>query len=89
MVRRRGAGVLRREFFGGGDVGRGFRGGRGASGRRGEGGVGAMMLGAVNEALGNTSLVIPLNVDGVKLGEACIRAMDRVSGMTGRAHIAI
>jgi len=49
------------------------------------GGTGA----AVSGGSRNIEVTVPLNVDGVKLGEACIRAMDRVSGMTGRAHIAI
>ena len=56
---------------------------------RGEGGVGAMMLGAVNEALGNTSLVIPLNVDGVKLGEASIRGINRATRAAGRVLLEI
>ena len=56
---------------------------------RNEGGVGAMMLGAVNEALGNTSLVIPLNVDGVKLGEASIRGINRVTRAAGRVLLEI
>ena len=43
----------------------------------------------VSSVMRTAEVVVPLNVDGVKLGEACIRAMDRVSGMTGRAHIAI
>lgn len=34
-------------------------------------------------------VVIPINVDGVKLGEACIKALDKVAGMTGRARLSI
>lgn len=49
------------------------------------GGAGA----AVSGSSRNIEVTVPLNVDGVKLGEACIKALDRVSGMTGRAHIAI
>ena len=53
----------------------------------------SILSGGTGAATGGTSrnieVTVPLNVDGVKLGEACIRAMDRVSGMTGRAHIAI
>jgi len=54
-----------------------------------EGGISAMMLGAVNKALGNTSLVIPLNVDGVKLGEASIRGINRVTRAAGRVLLEI
>lgn len=32
---------------------------------------------------------IPINVDGVKLGEACIKALGKVAGMTGRATLKI
>ena len=49
------------------------------------GGSGAAVSG-INR---NIEVTVPLNVDGVKLGEACIRALDRVSGMAGRGHIAI
>lgn len=34
-------------------------------------------------------VVIPINVDGVKLGEACIKALGKVAGMTGRATLSI
>lgn len=35
------------------------------------------------------NVVVPINLDGVKLGEACIKAMDMVSGMTGRTRLSI
>lgn len=35
------------------------------------------------------NVVIPINLDGVKLGEACIKALGQVSGMTGRARLSI
>jgi len=48
-----------------------------------------MMRSAVDEALGSTSLVIPLNVDGVKLGEASIRGINRVTRAAGRVLLEI
>ena len=39
---------------------------------------------AVNAALGNMNLTIPLNVDGVKLGEASIRGINAVTRSAGR-----
>lgn len=39
---------------------------------------------AVNAALGNVNLTIPLNVDGVKLGEASIRGINAVTRSAGR-----
>lgn len=52
-------------------------------------GLAGMMRAAVNEALGGTSIVIPLNVDGVKLGEASIRGINRVTRSTGRLMLEI
>ena len=52
----------------------------------------AMSGGSVASSGGRTDTVeitVPLNVDGVRLGEACIRAMGRVAGITGRAHAVI
>lgn len=54
-----------------------------------DGGISGMVRGAVNEALGDTSLVIPLNVDGVKLGEASIRGINRVTRAAGRVLLEI
>jgi hypothetical protein len=45
--------------------------------------------GAAGGAVRNIEVKVPLHVDGVKLGEACLQAMDRVSGITGRAHLVI
>ena len=39
---------------------------------------------AVREALGETQIVIPLHVDGVKLGEASIRGINLVTRSAGR-----
>ena len=55
----------------------------------GESGMAGMMRAAVNEALGATSIVIPLNVDGVKLGEASIRGINRVTRAAGRLMLEI
>ena len=69
------------------------------SGYSGSGGAGmtgfdsSIMSGGTGAAVSGSGkaveITVPLNVDGVKLGEACIRALDRVSGMTGRAHAVI
>ncbi len=55
----------------------------------GEGGISALMYGAVNEALGSTSIVIPLHVDGIKLGEASIRGINRATRAAGRVLLEI
>jgi len=52
-------------------------------------GVSGMMRSAVQEALGGTSFVIPLHVDGVKLGEASIRGINRVTRSAGRLMLEI
>lgn len=44
---------------------------------------------AVSNALGGTSIVIPLNVDGMKLGEASIQGINRVTRSTGRLMLEI
>lgn len=52
-------------------------------------GVSLMVRSAVNDALGNTNLVIPLNVDGVKLGEASIRGINRAMRSAGKVLLEI
>lgn len=42
------------------------------------------MNSAVNAALGNINLTIPLNVDGMKLGEASIRGINAVTRSAGK-----
>ena len=54
-----------------------------------ESGIAGMMYGAVNEALGNTGIVIPLHVDGIKLGEASIRGINRATRAAGRVLLEI
>ena len=38
---------------------------------------------------GSTNITVPINVDGVRLGEACIRGIERVSDITGRSVLSI
>ena len=56
-------------------------------------GFAASVLSGGSDAAGGTvrniEVKVPLNVDGVKLGEACLQALDRVSGVTGRAHVVL
>lgn len=56
-------------------------------------GFAASVLSGGSEAAGgsvrNIEVKVPLNVDGVKLGEACLQALDMVSGITGRAHVVL
>lgn len=53
------------------------------------GGLAGMMRSAVSDALGGTSIVIPLQVDGMKLGEASIQGINRVTRSTGRIMLEI
>jgi len=52
-------------------------------------GLTGMMQAAVNAALGSTNIVIPLHVDGMKLGEASIRGINSVTRSTGRMMLEI
>ena len=52
-------------------------------------GMAGMMRNAVSQALGDTSIVIPLHVDGMKLGEASIRGINRVTRASGRLMLDI
>jgi len=49
----------------------------------------AMVRAAVGDVLGDTSIVVPLNVDGIKLGEAAIRGINRVTRSSGRLMLEI
>lgn len=44
---------------------------------------------ALSAAMGETQLVVPINVDGMKLGEASIRGINRVRASTGRLMLDI
>ena len=59
-----------------------------AAGREG-GGIESMVRAAVQESLGGTNIVVPLHVDGVKLGEASIRGINRVTRSAGRLMLEI
>lgn len=48
------------------------------------GGVEKAVQAAVERALGDVQLTIPLNVDGIKLGEASIRGINAVTRSAGR-----
>lgn len=52
-------------------------------------GLSGVVQAAVQEALGGTSIVIPLHVDGMKLGEASIEGINRVTRSTGRVMLEI
>lgn len=49
----------------------------------------AMVRAAVGDALGDASIVVPINVDGIKLGEAAIRGINRVTRASGRLMLEI
>ena len=49
----------------------------------------SMVRAAVSDVLGDTSIVVPLNVDGVRLGEAAIRGINRVTRASGRLMLEI
>lgn len=53
------------------------------------GGLGGMVRAAVDEAMGAASIVVPLHVDGMKLGEASIRGINRVTRSAGRLMLEI
>lgn len=54
-----------------------------------DGGIGGTVRGAVQGALGDGNIVVPLYVDGVKLGEAAIRGINRVTRSAGRVLLEI
>ena len=53
------------------------------------GGIPGMVQRAVSDALGDVNLVVPLHVDGIKLGEASIRGINRVTRSAGRLMLEI
>ena len=53
---------------------------------RASGGVGAAAASAVAESL---NITVPLNVDGIKLGEASIRGINAVTRSAGRMLLEI
>ena len=72
--------------------------GSGGSSRGGGGGSGTVTRfstavmsasGGGTSGGGSTTITVPINVDGVRLGEACIRGIERVSEITGRSVLSI
>ena len=55
----------------------------------GGGGMAQNVADALSAALGGTQIVVPINVDGMKLGEASIRGINRVRASTGRLMLDI
>ena len=53
------------------------------------GGMAQNVADALSAALGGTQIVVPINVDGMKLGEASIRGINRVRAGTGRLMLDI
>ena len=73
-------------------------GGSGGSSRGGGGGSGTVTRfstavmsasGGGTSGGGSANITVPINVDGVRLGEACIRGIERVSDITGRSVLSI
>lgn len=54
-----------------------------------EGGMNQAVDAAVSRALGGLNLVVPLHVDGIKLGEASIRGINAVTRSAGRVMLEI
>lgn len=54
-----------------------------------ESGMSARIQSAVESALGGVQLVVPLNVDGMKLGEASIRGINAVTKSAGKVLLNI
>ena len=82
--------ALRKASSGGGSGGGSSRGGGGSSGT-----VTRFSTAVMSASGGGTSggesmnITVPINVDGVRLGEACIRGIERVSDITGRSVLSI
>lgn len=53
------------------------------------GGISDLVQRAVQDALGGVNLVLPLHVDGIKLGEASIRGINQVTRSAGRLMLEI
>lgn len=50
-------------------------------------GIGGTVRGAVQGAMGDMNITVPLTVDGIKLGEAAIRGINRVTRSAGRVML--
>lgn len=82
--------ALRKASSGGGSGGGSSRGGGGGSGTVTRFSTAVMSAsGGGTSGGGSANITVPINVDGVRLGEACIRGIERVSDITGRGVLSI
>lgn len=82
--------ALRKASSGGGSGGGSSRGGGGGSGTVTRFSTAVMSAsGGGTSGGGSANITVPINVDGVRLGEACIRGIERVSDITGRRVLSI
>ena len=82
--------ALRKASSGGGSGGGSSRGGGGGSGTVTRFSTAVMSAsGGGTSGGGSANITVPINVDGVRLGEACIRGIERVSDITGRSVLSI
>ena len=85
-----GASAALRKMSSGGNGGGSSRGGGGGSGTVTRFSTAVMSAsGGGTSGGGSTNITVPINVDGVRLGEACIRGIERVSDITGRSVLSI
>ena len=85
-----GASAALRKVSSGGNGGGSSRGGCGGSGTVTRFSTAVMSAsGGGTSGGGSTNITVPINVDGVRLGEACIRGIERVSDITGRSVLSI
>ncbi|MDO4389031.1 MAG: hypothetical protein Q4C31_08245 [Eubacteriales bacterium] len=85
-----GASAALRKASSGGSGGGSSRGGGGGSGTVTRFSTAVMSAsGGGTSGGGSTNITVPINVDGVRLGEACIRGIERVSDITGRSVLSI
>lgn len=85
-----GASAALRKVSSGGNGGGSSRGGGGGSGTVTRFSTAVMSAsGGGTSGGGSTTITVPINVDGVRLGEACIRGIERVSDITGRSVLSI
>lgn len=85
-----GASAALRKASSGGNGGGSSRGGGGGSGTVTRFSTAVMSAsGGGTSGGGSANITVPINVDGVRLGEACIRGIERVSDITGRSVLSI
>ena len=85
-----GASAALRKVSSGGGSGGSSRGGGGGSGTVTRFSTAVMSAsGGGTSGGGSANITVPINVDGVRLVEACIRGIERVSDITGRSVLSI